>query len=375
MCENPARIAPGGRCCRCRSVAVGPASARPDQAEGLAAFVIEEVGVDRRGEARIVELDRKVIAALAGALRPRGTDLCAADKHPVAWRVVAGSIGLRNDADAFGLDAKGDDLALELLVAGLLEGTDGCHVVFSLAVRARDHRGLDGDRQAAGDRRRTPRGRSAAEDGGGETPAFAGACFLGSRGMGAAQGKKVSPPPLRQGDRGLPSCGPISPSRGRAGRVPDSLQGEDAANMGPCKRPGFAGGGTETLAYGKAAQPSRDQAQRSLCRHWGLSAADSGAGQSKRLRGPRCSRSDLTIGIRRSPNRRHDEARPQLSLAADAAGHGDLTPASSPAPVSGGTASARRAQAVAPTATAPKSANARCHSSAGTPSWARPRAA
>src|SRR6266851_3031745 len=129
MCENPARIAPGGRCCRCRSVAVGPASARPDQAEGLAAFVIEEVGVDRRGEARIVELDRKVIAALAGALRPRGTDLCAADKHPVAWRVVAGSIGLRNDADAFGLDAKGDDLALELVAAGLLEGTDGCHLV------------------------------------------------------------------------------------------------------------------------------------------------------------------------------------------------------------------------------------------------------
>src|SRR5258708_34352194 len=75
-----------------------------------------------------IELDREVIAALAGALRPRGADLCAADKDPVAWRVVAGPAGLRNDADAFGLDAEGDDLALEL-VAGLLEGTDGCHVV------------------------------------------------------------------------------------------------------------------------------------------------------------------------------------------------------------------------------------------------------
>src|SRR6266481_3616745 len=52
----------------------------------------------------------------------------AADKDPVAWRVVAGPVGLRNDADAFGLDAEGDDFALEL-VAGLLEGTDGCHVV------------------------------------------------------------------------------------------------------------------------------------------------------------------------------------------------------------------------------------------------------
>src|SRR5260370_24542015 len=112
-----------------RSVAVGPAAARPDQAEGLAVFVIEEVGVDRRGEARIVELDREVIAALAGALRPRGTDLGAADKHPVARCVVARPAGLRNDTDAFGLDAQGDDLALELVAAGFLEGTDGCHFV------------------------------------------------------------------------------------------------------------------------------------------------------------------------------------------------------------------------------------------------------
>jgi hypothetical protein len=33
----------------------------------------------------------------------------------------------------------------------------------------RDHRGLDGDLKAEGDRRRTRSGRSAAEDGGGET--------------------------------------------------------------------------------------------------------------------------------------------------------------------------------------------------------------
>src|SRR5258707_4127865 len=87
------KIPPGllraGRCCRCRSVAVGPAAAGPDQAERLATFVIEQVGVDRRGEARIVELDREGIAALAGALRPGGTDLGAADKDPVASSVVA----------------------------------------------------------------------------------------------------------------------------------------------------------------------------------------------------------------------------------------------------------------------------------------------
>src|SRR5258708_33751015 len=120
--KTPPGLLPGGQCCRWRSVAVGPAATRPDQAEGLAAFVIEQVGVDRRGEARIVELDREVIAALVGALRPGGADLRAADKDPVAWRVVAGPVGLRNDADAFCLDPEGEDLALEL-VAGLLEGT------------------------------------------------------------------------------------------------------------------------------------------------------------------------------------------------------------------------------------------------------------
>src|SRR5258708_38869583 len=112
--KTPPGLLRAGRCRRCWSVTVGPAAARPDQAEGLAAFVIEEVGVDRRGEARIVQLDREGIAAFAGALRPGGADLGAADKDPVAWRVVAGPAGLRNDADAFCLDAEGDGLALEL---------------------------------------------------------------------------------------------------------------------------------------------------------------------------------------------------------------------------------------------------------------------
>ncbi len=31
------------------------------------------------------------------------------------------------------------------------------------------------------------------------------------------------------------------------------------ADMGPCKRPGFAGEGTETLAYRKGPQPSRTE--------------------------------------------------------------------------------------------------------------------
>src|SRR5713101_6886105 len=96
--KTPPGLLRAGRCCRRRSVAVGPAAAGPDEAEGLAAFVIEEVGVDRRVEARIVEFDREVIAALVGALRPGGADLGSADKDPVARRVVAGPIDFRNDA-------------------------------------------------------------------------------------------------------------------------------------------------------------------------------------------------------------------------------------------------------------------------------------
>jgi hypothetical protein len=56
------------------SIGVGLAAAGPDQGVGLGAFVVEEVRVDRRIEARIVELDREIIAALVGALGPRGSD-------------------------------------------------------------------------------------------------------------------------------------------------------------------------------------------------------------------------------------------------------------------------------------------------------------
>jgi hypothetical protein len=58
-----------------REVAVLLATTRPDEGEGFAAFVVEEVGVDRSGEARIVELDREIVATLAGALRPGGAYL------------------------------------------------------------------------------------------------------------------------------------------------------------------------------------------------------------------------------------------------------------------------------------------------------------
>src|SRR5258708_19372086 len=82
------------------SVGVGLAAGGPDQGVGLGAFVVEEVRVDRRIEARIVELDREIVAALVGALGPRGSDLGSTHVDPVARRIVAGPVCLGDDADA-----------------------------------------------------------------------------------------------------------------------------------------------------------------------------------------------------------------------------------------------------------------------------------
>lgn len=45
------------------SVAVGLAAAGPDQGVAFAVLIIEDVGVDRRVEARIVQFDREIVAA------------------------------------------------------------------------------------------------------------------------------------------------------------------------------------------------------------------------------------------------------------------------------------------------------------------------
>lgn len=64
-----------GEALRIGSVAVPTVGTRPDQTEALALFIGEEVGEDRCGEARIVELEAKIIAALVGALGPGSPDL------------------------------------------------------------------------------------------------------------------------------------------------------------------------------------------------------------------------------------------------------------------------------------------------------------
>jgi hypothetical protein len=58
------------------SVAAGLAAAEPYEGVAVAFFVVEAVGVDPRVEARIVQLDREVVAALFGALRSGGPYLC-----------------------------------------------------------------------------------------------------------------------------------------------------------------------------------------------------------------------------------------------------------------------------------------------------------
>jgi hypothetical protein len=81
------------------SVPVPPLGARPDQGVAAAVLVVEKVGVNRRVERRIVQLDREVVAALAGAFRPGGPNLGTADVNPMAGDIVVGSVGLGDNAD------------------------------------------------------------------------------------------------------------------------------------------------------------------------------------------------------------------------------------------------------------------------------------
>jgi len=108
-------------------------------------------------EARIVQLDREIIAALAGTLRPGGADLRPADIDAVARRVVVAPVGLGDDADTLvwrlrvtisPWNSWPDFLNEPMLAMSLLLA------VFEL----RDHRGVDGDLKADGDRRRTRSG-------------------------------------------------------------------------------------------------------------------------------------------------------------------------------------------------------------------------
>lgn len=125
MPERSARTRPGGTPTVC-SVAAAVVRTGPDKAEAVAFLVLNEIGVDRDGEAWIIELEAQVGAPLVGLFAPAGADLDPADEDAMAWGIIAYCAG-GSDADVTGLEGKGDDLTGELVGAGLPEGADGSH--------------------------------------------------------------------------------------------------------------------------------------------------------------------------------------------------------------------------------------------------------
>jgi len=99
--------------------------AGPEQVEG-AVLHLDEVGVDRRQEARIIQLDREVIPAAIRGLFPPGTQLKFSCEHTVS-RSVRTSVGQNAYVEA---ERQGLDFAVELAVS-FGEYADGRHAKIS----------------------------------------------------------------------------------------------------------------------------------------------------------------------------------------------------------------------------------------------------
>ena len=164
----PERQGPGqsSRGPRLGSIAPAVVRAGPDERVCVAFFVLEEVGVDGRIEAWVVELEAQVLTVLVRLLRPGGANLGTTNQYAVAGSVFTAGAGVGDDAHVLGLNAEGDEFTGELVGAGLLEGADGSHVMSPLSVFEPAPCGLDGDRQAGSDWRRIACDRSTAEDSG-----------------------------------------------------------------------------------------------------------------------------------------------------------------------------------------------------------------
>src|ERR1700722_16011489 len=198
---------------------------RPEQREAFTALIVEQVRVDWCIEGGVVELEREVVAAFLGALRPGGADLRSAHEDAVARSLIVGGVGFGDDADAFGLQAEGDDLALEI-VSDLLERTDGSHVTSPVVFRARDHRGLDGDLRGRGRSATHLKGRSEAED-------AAVATFLPRNAWALAKGKKVGRDGVgAQAMEAQPVFGQIKPSQRPGASRAEMQLGRKVANLG-----------------------------------------------------------------------------------------------------------------------------------------------
>jgi len=184
------------------SVGVGLPAAGPDEREALAVLVVEEVGVDRSVEARIVQLDREVVAAFAGTLGPGGADLGSADKGAVGRGVLAAAARFGNEADVLGLEGERGDFADEAVLS-LGEGADVSHDSSPCSLfPSRDHRGLDGDRQAGDDQRCIRLGTEAQR----RMPGGRLSCL--ARNGGAADRGRKSNDGIAAGDRGVAGVRP-----------------------------------------------------------------------------------------------------------------------------------------------------------------------
>jgi hypothetical protein len=143
----------------------------------------------------------------------------------MAGGIVACPVGIGDETDALALQAQGDDLALEF-VAGLLEGADVSHVTSPwLSEPATTAASMAICRPKAIDDA-PPLGRSAAEDGGGET-------FLPREEWAKPGGRNSRRRHCGTGDRGAAVLRPDRAIRGSVVRLgPTATQGQHVADIG-----------------------------------------------------------------------------------------------------------------------------------------------
>ena len=182
---------------------VGGAAARPDQA--VAIVRVDQAGVDRSREARVVQLDRQIVAVLAGGLLPGGAEFGGAGEDAEVGRLVVVVLLRGPQLGRFDVQGQGLDGPAERAVVLLVEGTDGGPGSLSCLTSGRAYRGLEW--------RSTGRG---AVDPAGEAPQrqrrTAGPEFLVSRGRPKA-GEESQASPLRWADgaKGPAPLGQIRP--------------------------------------------------------------------------------------------------------------------------------------------------------------------
>jgi hypothetical protein len=249
FCTGPSRKKPPGSlragCVAWRSsVALAAIGTGPDEAAGLGAFGADEVGEDRRVEARVVELDREVVAALGRALRPPRAYPHLLDIDAVARRVFVGPAH-GNDADVLGTETEGKDIAQVLAVANALEGTDGSHVVspwlsepatIAVSMAIKRPQAVDDAPVRAGAQRRMAGERLS--------------CLREE--WAKPRGRKSQRRHCGKAIEAQPSCGQIASSMRTASSRARRPLGRRRGTHGATQEPAPQSEKTETLAYGKA---------------------------------------------------------------------------------------------------------------------------